>query len=98
MRNPTKAALEALTLVNEKSLDPRLTFVTLLTAASIAGKIIGLDQREIRRKLKEVERPAATIFNQLAEQTNANNQGQERPRGASEGNVSPESERGSSGE
>jgi hypothetical protein len=78
MLNPTKTALEALTLVNGKSGDPRLTFVTLLTAASIAGKIIGLDQREIRRKLKEVDGPVTIIFNQIAEKSNADNQGQKR--------------------
>lgn len=78
MVNPTKTALEALTLVNGQMGDPRLTFVTLLTAASIAGKIIGQDQREIRRKLKEVDGPATTIFNQIAEKSNADTSGPKR--------------------
>jgi len=67
MQPPVQTVLEALAVTNLKSGDPRLTFVNLLTAAVVAGKIIGLKPQEIRRKLKEVERPAETIFKDVVE-------------------------------
>lgn len=67
MQNPVQTVLETLSHANAKSVDPRMTFINLLTAAVVAGKIIGLSPREIRQKLKEVERPADTIHKDVVE-------------------------------
>jgi hypothetical protein len=67
MKNPVQIVLESLSDANAKSIDPRMTFINLLTAAVVAGKIIGLSQQEIRRKLKEVEHPANTIHKNVVE-------------------------------
>lgn len=67
MSAPVPTVLELLVVANNRSKDPRLTFVTLLTAASVAGKIIGLSQREIRQKLKEIEHPANVIHKDVVE-------------------------------
>lgn len=67
MQNPVQTILESLAHANAKSVDPRMTFVNLLTAAVVAGKIIGLTPQEIRRKLKEVEHPANTIHKDVVE-------------------------------
>lgn len=65
MINPTRIVAEALHSTNEKSGDPRLTFVNLLTAALIAGKFIGLSREEVEAKLAEVEAPADLIRKQI---------------------------------
>lgn len=63
--NPTRIIAEALHDVNEKSGDPRLTFVNLLSAALIAGKFIGLSRAEIALKLAEIEGPADIVRKQI---------------------------------
>lgn len=63
--NPTRIIAETLVSANEKSGDPRLTFVNLVTAAHIAGQFIGLSTEEIVSKLREVEAPAKLIAAEL---------------------------------
>lgn len=62
MVDPTRTIVAALTLVNNASGDPRLTFVNLLTAAVISGKFIDLPLEEIKQKLDEVDGPADQII------------------------------------
>lgn len=80
--NPTAVVLETLDSVHKKSSsDPRHTFVNLLSAAIIAGKMMGLTNREIRRKIRELEVPTNSIKDMISqlEIKDADNSGKKRP-------------------
>jgi hypothetical protein len=65
MLNPTHTIAAVLTMANNASGDPRLTFVNLLTAAVIAGKFIDLTPAEIAAKIAEVDGPADLIIKEI---------------------------------
>lgn len=74
MLNPTKIVLELVITAYAKA-DPKLAFVLLLTAAVIAGKNLGMSQRDIRRKIKEVDGAANAILKIVEKDKDESNQG-----------------------
>lgn len=65
--NPIKTILGLLSLAHDEVKAPEMIFVTLLTAASVSGKILGMTTEEIIQKLREVDNSAEVIHKDVVE-------------------------------